>query len=68
MLSLMELPEGKMGEIIDLKNENLVERFGAHVGMTALVLRHAVESLVQIGTQQLELPQEVMGQILVKEI
>lgn len=68
MKPLKDLPAGTMGQIVHLKNDSLMERLGAHVGMTVMVLGHAVQSIIQIGTQQIEVAPEVLGQILVEEI
>lgn len=68
MTSLKDLPTGTMGEIIEVHNERLMDRFGSQVGMTAMVLAHAVQSIIQIGTQQFEVSPDVLGQIIVKEI
>lgn len=65
---LIELPEGKMGEIVGLANDSIFDTIGAQVGMSVLVLKHAVQSLIQIGYNQIEVPRDVLDQIIVKEL
>ncbi|MFM9413104.1 FeoA family protein [Peptococcus simiae] len=63
--TLSELQEGTLGEIVAIDNEGIFEQIGAHVGMTVVVLKRAVASLIQIGTGQLEVPQEICDHIRV---
>lgn len=66
--TLSELQEGALGEIVAIDNEGIFEQIGAHVGMSVIVLKRAVASLVQIGTGQLEVPKEICDHILVKSL
>lgn len=65
---LTDMPEGKMGEIVGLANESIFDSIGAQVGMSVLVLKHAVQSLIQVGYNQIEVPRDLLDQIIVKEL
>ena len=45
---LLDFPEGELGEIVDLEDSDIFEHYGAHVGMSIVILHKAMEFLVQI--------------------
>lgn len=67
-IELKDLPEGKMAEIVLIKNDSLIKHIGVQVGMTVLILKRAVKSFIQVGYNQLEVSQDILEQIIVREI
>ena len=65
---LLDFPEGELGEIVDLEDSDIFEHYGAHVGMSIVILHKAMEFLVQIGYNQIHLGQEQLKKILVKPV
>ncbi len=68
IMPLADFPEGELGEIVDLKDGDIFEHYGAHVGMSIVILHKAMEFLVQIGYNQIHLGQEQLKKILVKPV
>ena len=60
---LLDFPEGELGEIVDLEDSDIFEHYGAHVGMSIVILHKA---MVQIGYNQIHLGQEQLKKIFVK--
>lgn len=67
IFSLARLKVGQIGEIVELKEEELVTKWGIGKGMSVIVLQQAVDWLVQIGCNQLLLNKETLNKIHVKE-
>lgn len=68
IFSLARLKTGQIGEIVELKEEELMYKLGIGEGMSVIVLQQAVEWLVQIGYNQLLLNKETLNKINVKEV
>lgn len=66
IMPLLEFPEGELGEIVSLEDNDIFERYGAHVGMSIVILHKAMEYLVQVGYNQILLGQEQLRKIQVK--
>lgn len=67
--TLADLAVGDLAEIVAIDDvESIFEQIGAHVGMSVVVLKKAVASLIQIGPGQLEVPLEMLDQIHVKKL
>ncbi len=68
IMRLVDFPEGELGEIVDLEDSDIFERYGAHVGMSIVILHKAMEFLVQIGYNQIHLGHEQLKKIFVKPV
>ncbi len=67
--TLADLPVGDLAEIVAIDDtESIFEQIGAHVGMSVVVLKKAVASLIQVGSGQIEVPLEMLDQIRVKKL
>ena len=66
IMPLLEFPEGELGEIVSLEDNDIFERYGAHVGMSIFFLHKSMEYLVQVGYNQILLGQEQLQKIQVK--
>ena len=51
---------------MSLEDNDIFERYGAHVGMSIVILHKAMEYLVQVGYNQILLGQEQLQKIQVK--
>lgn len=65
---LSELSVGDLAEIVSIEKDTIFQSIGAHVGMSVMVLRKAVASLIQIGFTQFEVSNEILNQIRVKRV
>lgn len=67
--TLADLPIGDLAEIVAIDDkESIFEQIGAHVGMSVVVLKKAMASLIQVGSGQIEVPLEMLNQIHVKKL
>lgn len=68
IFNLAKLKVGQIGEIVELKEEQLVHKFGIGKGMSVIVLQKAVDWLVQVGYNQVVLTKDMVQKIMVKEV
>ena len=67
IMRLLDFPEGELGEIVSIEDATLAEKVGADIGMSIIILQKAMESLVQIGYNQIHLGKEQLNKVTVKE-
>lgn len=62
---LNDVPEGVLGEIVSIENEGIFHSIGAHVGMSVVVLKKAMNSIIEIGYNQIEVSNDLASGIMV---
>ena len=62
---LSDLPEGVLGEVISITNDSIFHQIGINVGMSVVVLKKAVNSIIEVGYHQLEITHEISKNIMV---
>lgn len=65
---LNEAAEGEIYEIVSVDDENISNEIGAYKGMSVVVLRKALQSIVQFGYSQIELELDQMNKIVVQAL
>lgn len=71
IMSLIDLPTGQLGEIVELSAEHqhdIFQQYGADKGMSIVVLNKAVDWLVQIGYNQVFMAKEHLQRIKVRTV
>ena len=67
-VSLDQGIEGAIYEIVEVVDGGLSKEIGAYKGMSAVVLKKALQSMVQIGYAQIELERESLKKIIVQPV
>lgn len=67
-VSLDQGIEGAIYEIVEVVDGELSKEIGAYKGMSAVVLKKALQSMVQIGYAQIELERESLKKIIVQPV
>ena len=62
---LSDLPEGVLGEVISITSDLIFHQIGINVGMSVVVLKKAVNSIIEVGYHQLEITHEISKNITV---
>lgn len=62
---LSDLPEGVLGEVISITSDSIFHQIGINVGMSVVVLKKAVNSIIEVGYHQLEITHEISKNITV---
>ena len=62
---LSDLPEGVLGEVISITSDSIFHQIGINVGMSVVVLKQAVNSIIEVGYHQLEITHEISKNITV---
>jgi feoA domain len=62
---LSDLPEGVLGEVISITSDSIFHQIGINVGMSVVVLKKAVNSIIEVGYHQLEITHEISKNIMV---
>lgn len=65
---LNEAAEGELYEIVSIDDETISHEIGAYKGMSVVVLKKALQSIVQFGYSQIELELEQMNKIVVQAL
>lgn len=65
---LDEVAEGKLYEIVSVDDEAVSKETGAYSGMSVVVLRKALQSIVQFGYSQIEIEKELLKKIVVQPV
>ncbi len=65
---LDEVAEGKLYEIVSVDDEVISHKIGAYSGMSVVVLRKALQSIVQFGYSQIEIERELLEKIVVQPV
>lgn len=65
---LNEAAEGELYEIVSVDDAAISNEIGAYKGMSVVVLRKALQSIVQFGYSQIELELEQMNKIVVQAL
>lgn len=65
---LDEVAEGKLYEIVSVDDESISHKIGAYSGMSVVVLRKALQSIVQFGYSQIEIERELLEKIVVQPV
>ena len=65
---LDEACEGKLYEIVSVDDESISHKSGAYSGMSVVVLRKALQSIVQFGYSQIEIERELLEKIIVQPV
>lgn len=65
---LNEATEGELYEIVSIDDETISHEIGAYKGMSVVVLKKALQSIVQFGYSQIELELEQMNKIVVQAL
>lgn len=65
---LDEVAEGKLYEIVSVDDEAISHKIGAYSGMSVVVLRKAIQSIVQFGYSQIEIEREMLEKIVVQPV
>lgn len=65
---LDQVDEGKIYEIVSVEDEAVSEKIGAYKGMSVVVLKKALQSIVQFGYSQIEVETELMKKFQVQPI
>ena len=68
LLRLNEVAEGELYEIVSVDDEAFSNEIGAYQGMSVVLLRKALSSIVQFGYSQIELELEQLQKIVVQPI
>ena len=62
---LSDLPDGVLGEVISITSDSIFHQIGINVGMSVVVLKKAVNSIIEVGYHQLEITHEISKNIMV---
>ena len=62
---LSDVPEGVLGEVISITSDSIFHQIGINVGMSVVVLKKAVNSIIEVGYHQLEITHEISKNITV---
>ena len=62
---LSDLPEGVLREVISITSDSIFHQIGINVGMSVVVLKKAVNSIIEVGYHQLEITHEISKNITV---
>ena len=65
---LNEATEGELYEIVSVDDAQISDEIGAYTGMSVVVLKKALQSIVQFGYSQVEMELEQMNKIVVQTI
>ncbi len=65
---LDEVCEGKLYEIVSVEDEAVSNELGAYSGMSVVVLRKALQSIVQFGYSQVEIERDLLKKIVVQAV
>ncbi|MEE0435000.1 MAG: hypothetical protein UDB11_06320 [Peptococcaceae bacterium] len=65
---LNEANEGEIYEIVAVDDEAFSHEIGAYKGMSVVVLKKALQSIVQFGYSQIEIELEQLNKIVVQAI
>ncbi|MDO4281059.1 MAG: hypothetical protein Q4C56_05455 [Peptococcaceae bacterium] len=65
---LDQAAEGTLYEVVSIDGEDISENIGAYQGMSVVVLKKALQSIVQFGYSQIELEWEQLKKILVQPV
>lgn len=68
LFRLNEVAEGKIYEIVSVDDETVSHKIGAYSGMSVVVLRKALQSIVQFGYSQIEIEHELLEKIVVQPV
>lgn len=68
LFRLNEAAEGEIYEIVSVDDTRISDEIGAYKGMSVVVLKKALQSIVQFGYSQIELELEQMNKIVVQAI
>lgn len=63
---LNEATEGEIYEIVSIDDDAISNEIGAYKGMSVVILKKALQSIVQFGYSQIELELEQMNKIVVQ--
>ena len=55
-------------EIVSIDDESISHKIGAYSGMSVVVLRKALQSIVQFGYSQIEIERELLEKIIVQPV
>lgn len=66
LFRLDEAQEGQLCEIVAVDDEKVSHETGAYKGMSVVVLKKALQSIVQFGYSQIEIERELLGKIVVQ--
>ena len=64
-VGILSLPEGVLGEVISITSDSIFHQIGINVGMSVVVLKKAVNSIIEVGYHQLEITHEISKNITV---
>lgn len=65
---LNEAAEGELYEIVSVDDEAISNEIGAYQGMSVVVLKKAIQSIVQFGYSQIEMEMDQMNKIVVQAL
>lgn len=65
---LTEAAEGELYEIVSVDDESISNEIGAYKGMSVVVLKKAIQSIVQFGYSQIEMEMDQMNKIVVQAL
>lgn len=65
---LGEMAEGQLCEIVAIDDENISQQIGAYQGMSVVILKKALQSIVQFGYSQIEIEKELLNKITVQRV
>lgn len=65
---LAEAAEGELYEIVSVDDESISNEIGAYKGMSVVVLKKAIQSIVQFGYSQIEMEMDQMNKIVVQAL
>ena len=65
---LAEVAEGELYEVVSVDDESISNEIGAYKGMSVVVLKKAIQSIVQFGYSQIEMEMDQMNKIVVQTL
>ncbi|MEE0510551.1 MAG: hypothetical protein UDG94_04890 [Peptococcaceae bacterium] len=65
---LNEAAEGEIYEIVSVDDKAFSDEIGAYQGMSVVILKKALQSIVQFGYSQIELELEQLNKIVVQTL
>lgn len=65
---LAEVAEGELYEVVSVDDEAISNEIGAYKGMSVIVLKKALQSIVQFGYSQIEMEMDQMNKIVVQAL
>ncbi len=65
---LDQVDEGQIFEIVSIEDAHISEKTGAYTGMSVVVLKKALQSIVQFGYSQIEVEKELLKKFQVQPI